>query len=32
MWGAAPFKGKTIHETATVVKKLEQAGAVLIAS
>lgn len=29
-WGAAPFKGQIIHETATVVKKLEQAGAVLI--
>lgn len=28
-WGAAPYKGQVIRETATVVKKLEQAGAVL---
>ena len=28
-WGAAPYKGQVISETATVVKKLEQAGAVL---
>lgn len=30
-WGAAPYKGQVINETATVVKKLEAAGAVLIA-
>ncbi len=29
-WGAAPFKDQSIDETATVVKKLEDAGAVLI--
>ena len=29
-WGAAPYKGQVIPETATVVKKLEAAGAVLI--
>ena len=29
-WGAAPFKDQTIEATATVVKKLEQAGAVLV--
>ncbi len=29
-WGAAPFKDQSIDETATVVKKLEEAGAVLI--
>ncbi len=29
-WGAAPFKGQVISETATVVKKLEAAGAVLV--
>jgi Asp-tRNA(Asn)/Glu-tRNA(Gln) amidotransferase A subunit family amidase len=28
-WGATPYKGQVINETATVVKKLEQAGAVL---
>lgn len=28
-WGAAPYKEQTIAETATVVKKLEEAGAVL---
>jgi Asp-tRNA(Asn)/Glu-tRNA(Gln) amidotransferase A subunit family amidase len=28
-WGAAPYKGQVIDETATVVKKLEEAGAVL---
>lgn len=28
-WGAAPYKGQVISETATVVKKLEEAGAVL---
>lgn len=30
-WGAAPFKEQIIDETATVVKKLEEAGAVLVA-
>lgn len=29
-WGAAPFKDQEITETATVVKKLEDAGAVLL--
>ncbi|CAN5177806.1 amidase [soil metagenome] len=29
-WGAAPYKGQMLPETATVVKKLEAAGAVLI--
>jgi len=29
-WGAAPYKGQVISETATVVKKLEEAGAVLV--
>jgi Asp-tRNA(Asn)/Glu-tRNA(Gln) amidotransferase A subunit family amidase len=29
-WGAAPYKGQVISETATVVKKLEEAGAVLM--
>ncbi|MBS1545018.1 MAG: amidase [Bacteroidetes bacterium] len=29
-WGAAPYKGQVITETATVVKKLGAAGAVLI--
>jgi Asp-tRNA(Asn)/Glu-tRNA(Gln) amidotransferase A subunit family amidase len=29
-WGAAPYKSQVISETATVVKKLEKAGAVLI--
>jgi len=29
-WGAAPYKDQSIDETATVVKKLEEAGAVLI--
>lgn len=29
-WGAAPYKGQVINETATVVKKLEEAGAVLM--
>ena len=29
-WGASPYKGQMIHQTATVVKKLEEAGAVLI--
>jgi Asp-tRNA(Asn)/Glu-tRNA(Gln) amidotransferase A subunit family amidase len=30
-WGATPYKEQVIHEDATVVKKLEQAGAVLVA-
>jgi Asp-tRNA(Asn)/Glu-tRNA(Gln) amidotransferase A subunit family amidase len=30
-WGAAPYKDQEIDETATVVQKLDQAGAVLIA-
>ncbi|MEW5798918.1 MAG: amidase [Bacteroidota bacterium] len=30
-WGSVPFKGQVIDEDATVVKKLEQAGAVLVA-
>jgi len=30
-WGAMPYKNQTINYTATVVKKLEAAGAVLIA-
>jgi Asp-tRNA(Asn)/Glu-tRNA(Gln) amidotransferase A subunit family amidase len=29
-WGAAPYRGQKINETATIVKKLEQAGAVLV--
>ncbi len=29
-WGAAPYKGQVFNETATVVKKLEEAGAVLL--
>lgn len=29
-WGAAPYKGQVFNETATVVKKLEAAGAVLV--
>jgi Asp-tRNA(Asn)/Glu-tRNA(Gln) amidotransferase A subunit family amidase len=29
-WGAAPYKDQIINETATVVKKLEDAGAVLL--
>lgn len=29
-WGAAPYKDQEINETATVVRKLEAAGAVLI--
>lgn len=29
-WGAAPYKDQVIAETATVVKKLEAAGAVLV--
>lgn len=30
-WGATPFKDQQLDETATVVTKLEQAGAILIA-
>ncbi len=30
-WGAMPFKDQEINETATVVKKLNEAGAVLVA-
>ncbi|MEE4197828.1 MAG: amidase [Bacteroidales bacterium] len=30
-WGAAPYKNQQIDETATVVRKLEDAGAVLVA-
>ena len=30
-WGAMPYKDQTIDQDATVIKKLEQAGAVLIA-
>ena len=30
-WGAAPYKNQVINEDATVVKKLEEAGAVLVA-
>lgn len=30
-WGAAPFKNQTIDQTATVVEKLNAAGAVLVA-
>ncbi len=30
-WGAAPYKDQVIDEDATVVKKLEEAGAVLLA-
>jgi len=29
-WGAAPFKDQQLHETASVVKKLDAAGAVLV--
>lgn len=29
-WGAAPYKDQVINETATVAKKLEEAGAVLL--
>lgn len=29
-WGAAPYRSQKISETATIVKKLEQAGAVLV--
>ncbi len=30
-WGATPFKDQVINETATVIQKLDEAGAVLIA-
>jgi Asp-tRNA(Asn)/Glu-tRNA(Gln) amidotransferase A subunit family amidase len=30
-WGAAPFRDRTIDETATVARRLEEAGAVLLA-
>ncbi|HKK11074.1 MAG TPA: amidase, partial [Bacteroidales bacterium] len=30
-WGATPYKNQVIDETATVVKRLEEAGAVLVA-
>ncbi|WP_235298735.1 amidase [Portibacter marinus] len=30
-WGAMPYKDQQIDETATIVKKLEEAGAILIA-
>ena len=30
-WGAAPYKNRVFEEDATVVKKLEEAGAVLVA-
>ena len=30
-WGAAPYKDQVLEETATVVKQLEEAGAVLVA-
>ena len=30
-WGATPYQDQTINETATVVKNLEKAGAVLVA-
>lgn len=30
-WGATPYKDQIINETATVIKKLDEAGAVLIA-
>jgi len=30
-WGAVPYKDQTIDETATVVKRLEESGAVLVA-
>jgi Asp-tRNA(Asn)/Glu-tRNA(Gln) amidotransferase A subunit family amidase len=29
-WGAGPYKGQVLNETATMVKKLEAAGAVLL--
>lgn len=30
-WGATPYKEQMINETATIVKKMEEAGAVLVA-
>ncbi len=30
-WGATPYKDQTIDETATIVKKMEDSGAILIA-
>jgi Asp-tRNA(Asn)/Glu-tRNA(Gln) amidotransferase A subunit family amidase len=30
-WGAAPYKDQVIHKTATVVRKLEEAGGILVA-
>jgi hypothetical protein len=30
-WGAAPYKNQTIDETATVIERLDDAGAVLVA-
>ncbi|MCR9229195.1 MAG: amidase [Flavobacteriaceae bacterium] len=30
-WGSAPYKDQMINQTATVVKKLEEAGAILVA-
>jgi Asp-tRNA(Asn)/Glu-tRNA(Gln) amidotransferase A subunit family amidase len=30
-WGAMPYKNQQIDETATIVKKLEEAGAILVA-
>lgn len=30
-WGATPFQDQYIHDTATVIRKLEEAGAVMIA-
>ncbi len=30
-WGAVPFKDQVIHHTATIVKKMEASGAVLLA-
>src|SRR5690606_33164390 len=30
-WGAMPYKDQTIDETATIVTKLEDAGAILVA-
>jgi Asp-tRNA(Asn)/Glu-tRNA(Gln) amidotransferase A subunit family amidase len=30
-WGAVPYKDQVINKTATVIKKLEEAGAVLVA-
>ena len=30
-WGAKPFENQTINQTATVIKKLEDAGAIMVA-